>query len=72
MAEDPKAPGGGARPEQAPGPERPGRPERAERPGRPDRDERGRARAYLDLWERRLVELALDGPGLAARRPPPR
>jgi hypothetical protein len=35
---------------------------------------RARARAYLDLWERQLVEAALHGRGLpeAGARPPPR
>lgn len=36
---------------------------------RPPADEAARARAYLDLWERRLVQLALHGPPPAGDRP---
>ena len=37
---------------------------------RPVRDEAERARAYLDLWERHLTELAVVGPIQAGIRPP--
>lgn len=36
---------------------------------RPPADEAARARAYLDLWERQLVRLALHGPPPARDRP---
>jgi hypothetical protein len=45
---------------------------RAEDAAAPEPDERARARAYLDLWERQVVQLALIGPAAAARRPPVR
>ena len=37
---------------------------------RPPAGEAARARAYLDLWERQLVQLALHGPSPAGDRPP--
>jgi hypothetical protein len=36
---------------------------------RPPAEEAARARAYLDLWERQLVRLALHGPAPAKDRP---
>jgi hypothetical protein len=36
---------------------------------RPPADQAARARAYLDLWERQLVQLALHGPPPAGARP---
>ena len=37
---------------------------------KPPRDEAARARAYLDLWERHLTQLAVDGPPLPGSRQP--
>ena len=46
----------------------------AEAPAEVQTAARARARAYLDLWERQLVEAALHGRGVpeAGARPPPR
>jgi hypothetical protein len=43
---------------------------KGEETGVPRRPAGEAARAYLDLWERQLVQLALHGPAPAGDRPP--
>lgn len=40
-------------------------------PPPPGRDPRTRARAYLDLWERHLTHVAIEGPPVAPAPVPP-